>query len=104
MNHSNLARQECPRAHYRLPLIAALAFIICLSFACSGGDPKQSKAQAAGPRPVSVATATVQKQDVPVYLVGLGTVTAFYTANIKSRVDGQIMRVNFTEGQTVKEA
>jgi multidrug efflux system membrane fusion protein len=40
---------------------------------------------------------------MPVYLVGLGSVTAFYTANIKSRVDGQIMRVNFQEGQTVKE-
>jgi len=38
-----------------------------------------------------------------VYLVGLGSVTAFYTANIKSRVDGQIMRVNFNEGQTVRE-
>ncbi len=88
---------------YRLPLIAALALSICVSFSCSGSDPKQSKAQAAGPRPVSVAIATVQKQDVPVYLVGLGTATAFYTANIKSRVDGQIMRVNFTEGQTVKE-
>jgi multidrug efflux system membrane fusion protein len=47
--------------------------------------------------------AEVQRQDVPVYLVGLGSVTAFYTANIKSRVDGQIMRVNFQEGQTVKE-
>jgi multidrug efflux system membrane fusion protein len=35
--------------------------------------------------------------------VGLGSVTAFYTANIKSRVDGQIMRVNFQEGQTVKQ-
>ena len=34
---------------------------------------------------------------------GLGSVTAFYTANIKSRVDGQIMRVNFKEGQVVKE-
>jgi multidrug efflux system membrane fusion protein len=47
--------------------------------------------------------AKVQEQDVPVYLVGLGSVTAFYTANIKSRVDGQIMRVNFKEGQTVKQ-
>lgn len=36
-------------------------------------------------------------------MVGLGSVTAFYTANIKSRVDGQIMRVNFQEGQIVKE-
>jgi len=38
-----------------------------------------------------------------VYLSGLGAVTAFNTANIKSRVDGQIMKVNFREGQNVKE-
>ncbi len=64
---------------------------------------KPQKAQAAGPRSVSVAVATVQKQDVPVYLSGLGSVTAFNTANIKSRVDGQIMKVNFIEGQFVHE-
>jgi multidrug efflux system membrane fusion protein len=45
----------------------------------------------------------VQRKDVPVYLTGLGTVTAFNTANIKSRIDGQIMKVNFQEGQNVKE-
>jgi multidrug efflux system membrane fusion protein len=50
-----------------------------------------------------VAIAPVQKQDVPVYLSGLGSVTAFNTANIKSRVDGQIMKVNFREGQDVRE-
>jgi membrane fusion protein, multidrug efflux system len=103
MNDPNLAWHKGPRARFRPYLTAALVFSICTSFACTGGDPKQSKAQAAESRPVSVSIASVQKQDVPVYLVGLGTVTAFYTANIKSRVDGQIMRVNFTEGQTVKE-
>ena len=71
---------------------------------CSGGDSKPQRAQAAsGPRAVSVAIAPVQKQDVPVYLSGLGSVTAFNTANIKSRVDGQIMKVNFREGQDVHE-
>jgi multidrug efflux system membrane fusion protein len=50
-----------------------------------------------------VATAPVQQKDVPVYLTGLGAVTAYNTANIKSRVDGQIVRVNFKEGQNVKE-
>jgi len=80
-----------------------LALILCAAFvACTGGDPRQ-QAQAASPRAVSVAIAPVTQQDMPVYLVGLGSVTAFYTANIKSRVDGQIMRVNFQEGQTVKE-
>ncbi len=88
-----------------LPLISAVALgIVCASFsACTGAESKQQKAQAAGPHPVSVAVAKVDRQDVPVYLVGLGSVTAFYTANIKSRVDGQIMRVNFQEGQIVKE-
>src|SRR5579862_1476969 len=77
---------------------------ICAGIAgCSSNDVKQQKAQAAAPRAVSVAVAQVQKQDVPVYLGGLGTVTAFNTANVKSRVDGQIMRVNFKEGQMVKQ-
>jgi len=85
-------------------LVLAATVSVCASFfACTSADSKQ-KAQAAGPaRPVSVAVSPVQQQDVPVYLVGLGSVTAFYTANIKSRVDGQIMRVNFKEGQDVKE-
>jgi len=86
----------------------AVAFIIlaavCAFFVgCSSADPKQSKAQAAAPRSISVAVAPVQRQDVPVYLSGLGAVTAFNTANIKSRVDGQIMKVNFREGQDVRE-
>jgi len=79
-----------------------VAILCALLSSCSASDPSK-KAQAAAPRAVSVAVAPVQRQDVPVYLVGLGSVTAFNTANIKSRVDGQIMKVNFTEGQFVKE-
>jgi multidrug efflux system membrane fusion protein len=80
------------------PVIALLSFTV----GCSSADSKQ-QAQAAGPRSVSVAIATVKRQDVPVYLPGLGSVTAFNTANIKSRVDGQIVQVNFREGQNVKQ-
>jgi len=88
----------------RLGLVLAVTLVACASLSgCSNADSKQQKAQAAAPHAVSVAVATVQQQDVPVYLVGLGSVTAFYTANIKSRIDGQIMRVNFQEGQVVKE-
>lgn len=86
--------------------VATLIFLaaVCAPFlACSSGESKQQKAHAAGPRAVSVAVAPVQRQDVPVYLSGLGAVTAFNTANIKSRVDGQIMKVNFVEGQTVRQ-
>ncbi len=86
----------------RLSLVLAIVLSLCAFFpGCTSAD--KQKAQAAAPGAVSVAVARVQQQNVPVYLVGLGSVTAFYTANIKSRVDGQIMRVNFQEGQTVKE-
>jgi membrane fusion protein, multidrug efflux system len=88
---------------FRLAAFVSVGALCAFLFACSVADSKQQKAQAAGPRSVSVAVATVQRQDVPVYLSGLGSVTAFNTANIKSRVDGQIMKVNFQEGQTVKE-
>jgi membrane fusion protein, multidrug efflux system len=83
--------------------IASLMALCAILTSCSTSDAKQQKAQAAAPRSVSVAVATVERQDVPVYLTGLGSVTAYYTSNIKSRVDGQIMRVNFQEGQFVKE-
>jgi multidrug efflux system membrane fusion protein len=52
---------------------------------------------------VPVVVATAQKGDLPVYLVGLGTVTAFNTVTVRSRVDGQIVKVNFTEGQFVHQ-
>jgi len=52
-------------------------------------------------RAVPVAVAPVQQRDIPVYLEGLGNVQAYYTVTIHSRVDGQLMQVNFREGQKV---
>jgi membrane fusion protein, multidrug efflux system len=92
-----------PEAGRLAASIATLAALCAILISCSTSDAKQQKAQAAAERSVSVAVATVLRQDVPVYLTGLGSVTAYYTSNIKSRVDGQIMRVNFQEGQFVKE-
>ena len=103
MTDSNFTHKKLPHG-FQLRLILAAVIAVCVSLSgCTTADSKQQKAQAAGSHSVSVAVATVQQQDVPVYLVGLGSVSAFYTANIKSRVDGQIMRVNFQEGQVVKE-
>jgi multidrug efflux system membrane fusion protein len=55
------------------------------------------------PAPVPVVAATVQQQDVPIVLTGLGTVTALNTATVRSQVTGQLTSVDFTEGQSVKK-
>ena len=54
-----------------------------------------------GPRSVPVVTASARAGDMPVYLQGLGTVTPFNSVIVKPRVDGQLISVNFREGQEV---
>jgi len=54
-------------------------------------------------RPIPVLTAPVIQKDFNVYLNGLGTVTAFNTVVVKSRVDGELINVAFTEGEMVKQ-
>ncbi|MEG9435460.1 efflux RND transporter periplasmic adaptor subunit [Edaphobacter sp. HDX4] len=54
-------------------------------------------------RPTPVQTVHVQQKTMPIYLTALGTVTAYNTVTIKSRVDGQLLRVNVREGQKVRQ-
>jgi multidrug efflux system membrane fusion protein len=56
-----------------------------------------------GPPPVAVKTAPVEKADFPVYLTGLGNVQGFNTVVVRTRVDGQINKIAFNEGQFVKQ-
>ncbi len=58
---------------------------------------------AAADRPIPVTTAVVQQKTMPIYLTALGTVTAYNTVTIKSRVDGQLIQVAVREGQAVKK-
>jgi multidrug efflux system membrane fusion protein len=57
----------------------------------------------AASRGVPVLAEPVATRDVPVYLRGLGSVLAFNTVTVKARVDGQITKINFREGQEVKQ-
>ena len=61
----------------------------------SSGDP--------GDRVVPVQTARAEKKDVPIWLEGLGTVTAFQQVTVRAQVDGRLDKVLFTEGQPVKK-
>ena len=88
-----------------LGLGLGLALTLALCAALTGCGSKATKnAKASGPPPaVPVGVANVKQGDFNVYLAGLGSVEAFYTVSLKTRIDGQIMQVNFKEGQDVKK-
>jgi multidrug efflux system membrane fusion protein len=107
---------EMPEAVARAPRRRARRFwIVCLVLACllvggsyvalyrTGRAQSARRTGAAGvPRPVPVVTTPARHGDLGVYLTGLGSVTALNTVTVRSRVDGQLMRTLFQEGQIVK--
>ncbi len=92
-------------------LVLVLALIVFGYGAWRLSAARQSDQASGGPRerggpnsmPVPVVVAQAQRADMPVYLNGLGTVTAFNTVTAKSRVDGQLVNVAFREGQFVRK-
>jgi multidrug efflux system membrane fusion protein len=63
---------------------------------------QRERAAAHKPPPaIAVDTAVVASAEVPIYFSGLGTVQAFYTVTVTARVDGELQKVAFTEGQSV---
>lgn len=65
--------------------------------------PHPAWAGAGWPQKVPVKVVAAAKQDLPVYLRAVGTVTALNTVTLRSRVEGQLLRIAFTEGQRVQE-
>jgi len=68
-----------------------------------GHEPAGNTAQKAARNAVRVGVAPVEKTNFPVYLTSLGTVQAFNTVVVRSRVDGQIDKIAFKEGQLVNQ-
>ena len=62
---------------------------------------EQAAAAPAPPPAVPVVAGVVAQHDVPIYLSGVGTVIAYNTDIVRAQIQGQIMSINFTEGQTV---
>jgi multidrug efflux system membrane fusion protein len=78
----------------------ALAVLLLFMWRVIVHKPADAAARNA-PTAIAVDTATASHSDVPIYLQGLGTVQAFYTVTVTARVDGEIQKIGFTEGQTV---
>jgi len=98
-----------------LPYFLAVRALMCacIALALSGcastsADSKQKGGGGKGGRgggqmTIPVAVAKAEVRDLPIVLSGLGSVEAYNTVAVKSRIDGQLVKVNFREGQEVKQ-
>src|SRR4051812_98129 len=87
-------------------LVAALAATAVFGwqrFELGTSSPAANTAKRSGPPAVPVTVAAVEKTNFPVYLIGLGTVQGFNTVVVRTRVDGQIDKIAFQEGQLVNQ-
>jgi len=109
----SFAAPAVPQTNRRLTLPLFVFLVLVLSAlgwfwvkrhqAASGqGAAAAGRGPGAGGLAVPVIPGVVEQKDVPIYLDGLGTVQAFNTVTVRSRVDGQVQRIAFTEGQDVK--
>jgi membrane fusion protein, multidrug efflux system len=90
----------------RLVMLGAAAVLAVVFFVWrghSGSAHAADKEKKGGGPEIAVETAKAGRIDVPIYLEGLGTVQAFYTVTVTARVDGELEKVGFVEGQTVKK-
>jgi len=89
-----------------LKRLVGVIVLLCLAAAAAhwyaAGSGKKDAAKAAD-TPVPVDAALAERQDFPVYLNGLGVAQAWNTVTIRARVDGQIDKIAFQEGQMVKQ-
>jgi membrane fusion protein, multidrug efflux system len=88
--------------------LSLLTFLLCLAVSvvalnCGSAVSRPATARAAAGQSIPVGVATAERRDMPFYLSGLGSVTAFNTVSVRTRVDGQLLRVNFKEGQSVNQ-
>lgn len=92
-------------AGHLVVLCACLALILSGCGKTSADSKKGSGkgGQNRGQVVIPVAVATADIRDLPVILTGLGSVEAYNTVAVKTRIDGQLVQVNFKEGQEVKE-
>lgn len=106
VEHPTDASPAKAKRRWWLWLIAFLVLAIAGYWLLTRWQSKSAAAKAprdAASVSVPVAVAQAQKGEIPVYLNGLGSVTPFNTVTVRSRIDGQLLRVAFQEGQFVRQ-
>jgi membrane fusion protein, multidrug efflux system len=83
--------------------VAGLAVLVVVAGAAWSRLTKPETAHAAPPPSVPVLATTAGQRDVPIYYDALGTVMALNTVAIRAQVNGQIVSINFVQGQDVKK-
>ena len=91
----------------RLKASSVVGVVLVLAIAGGGyyflNGMNKGPVRAAAIPVIPVAATVAEQKDVPVYVRGIGTVQAFKSVAIKTRVDGQIVKIAFEEGQDVKQ-
>lgn len=91
-----------------LPALVGIVVIVVLVVWWRGQQAQNGAQGGRGPggdmrdMPVPVTVTQVQREDVPIWLDGIGTVQAYNSVTIRPRVDGELMSLSFTEGQQVE--
>jgi membrane fusion protein, multidrug efflux system len=87
----------------RLIWVSVLALSVVIAFGLLWlTSLRSSSAKSETEDAVPVVTETARRQDIPVYLNGLGSVQALNTVTVRAQIDGKIIKVNFQEGQDVR--
>src|SRR5689334_19180790 len=105
-----MAPQSAPRkSPWKLLVVTAIVLaLVVMGVLLARRRSESAAAGKAGPQgrgqsgPVTAVIGSVTNKDVPIYLDGLGTVQAFNTVTIRTRMDGQLQKVAFQEGQDVR--
>jgi multidrug efflux system membrane fusion protein len=93
--------RTAPRWALILAVLVLFALVAWLLTPSKAPAPAGGRFAGGGPMPVVVASA--RSGDMPITLIGLGTVTPLATVTVQSQISGQIMKIAFKEGQSVKQ-